>query len=71
MATSFAPAELRESCRSHARLLDSFIEMTRAELERQSSAFARESLSDMLDALHEDRRCYGALLDLVTVEHAA
>jgi light-regulated signal transduction histidine kinase (bacteriophytochrome) len=67
MSPSLIPAELRNACRTHARLLDGFIELTRAELDKQSCSFAQESLREMLEALRSDRKHYGTLAGLVAV----
>ncbi|HEV7370985.1 hypothetical protein [Arenibaculum sp.] len=61
------PSEIRASCRVHARLLDAFIEITRAELDRQTCTFAQESLRETLEGLRADRKAYGALAGLVAV----
>jgi hypothetical protein len=61
------PSEIRASCRVHARLLDAFIEITRAELDRQTCSFAQESLRETLEGLRADRKAYGALAGLVAV----
>lgn len=60
-------ASLRNASRVHARLLDSFIELTRAELDKQSCAFAQESLRELLEALRLDRKTYGSIAGLVAV----
>jgi hypothetical protein len=64
-------SELRSACRVHARLLDTFIELTRVELERQTCAFAQESLRESLELLRADRKAYGALGGLIAVSDAA
>jgi hypothetical protein len=63
--------EIRTACRAHARLLDAFIEMTRAEMDRHHSSFAEESLREMLEIMRNDRKKYGALAGLIPVENAA
>ena len=62
---------LREACRIHARLLDSFIELTRAELEKLQPGFAEECLRDFLATMRADRKTYGTIAGLVPVENAA
>ena len=56
MRTPVIAPELRSACRVHARLLDSFIELTRAELDRQTCAFAQESLRETLELMRADRK---------------
>ena len=64
-------SELRSACRVHARLLDTFIELTRAELDRQTCTFAQESLRETLETMRADRKAYGALGGLIAVSDAA
>jgi hypothetical protein len=64
-------SELRSACRVHARLLDTFIELTRVELERQTCAFAQESLRESLELMRADRKAYGAMAGLIAVSDAA
>ena len=71
MRTPVIAPELRSASRVHARLLDSFIELTRAELERQTCAFAQESLRETLELMRADRKTYGALGGLIAVSDAA
>ncbi|HYC05522.1 MAG TPA: hypothetical protein VED40_19680 [Azospirillaceae bacterium] len=61
-------SDLRHSCRVHARLLDAFIELTTAELERHGPGFVEESLNELLESLRADRRNYGMLAGVVEVE---
>ncbi len=51
--------EIRRSCHVHARLLDAFIALTAAELDRHSSGFVGESLQELLEALRTERKVYG------------
>lgn len=67
MTPMMLSSDLRSSCRVHARLLDAFIDVTRAELDRQTCSFVQESLREMLDGLHADRKAYGALAGPVAV----
>lgn len=55
-------AEISESCRAHARLLDSFIALTIDELEQASEGFAADSLRETLEQLREERRFYGTVV---------
>jgi hypothetical protein len=71
MAQAKIAPELRAACRIHARLLDSFIELVRMELDKQTCSFAQESLRETLESLRNDRKSYGALAGLVAVENAA
>jgi len=71
MHTPVIAPELRSACRVHARLLDSFIELTRAELDRQTCVFAQESLRETLELMRADRKHYGALGGLIAVSDAA
>lgn len=71
MKTVMLSDEVRHACRVHARLLDRFIEATRVELEKTDCAFTQESLGEFLETLRSDRRIYGAIAGLVTVENAA
>ena len=71
MRTPVITPELRSACRVHARLLDSFIELTRAELDRHTCAFTQESLRETLELLRADRKAYGALGGLIAVSDAA
>jgi len=57
--------DIRESCRTHARLLDSFIALTLQELEHASEGFAADSLRETLDLLREERRFYGTAVPAV------
>lgn len=59
--------EVRQACRIHARLLDSFIETTVSELERLSPGFAEESLREALEKMRAARKAYGALAGVVAV----
>jgi hypothetical protein len=71
MRSPVIASELRSACRVHARLLDSFIELTRAELDRQTCGFAQESLRETLELMRADRKAYGALGGLIAVSDAA
>ena len=71
MRTPAISPELRSACRVHARLLDSFIELTRVELEHQTCAFAQESLRESLELMRADRKAYGAMAGLIAVSDAA
>ncbi|WP_119678758.1 hypothetical protein [Indioceanicola profundi] len=69
-------SEIRHSCHVHARLLDAFIALTQAELNRHGPGFIEESLSELLEALHNERKAFGAIggvipASLVLVENAA
>ncbi|HYE52102.1 MAG TPA: hypothetical protein VEB20_21075 [Azospirillaceae bacterium] len=60
-------SDIRHSCRVHARLLDSFIDLTRAELEQHGPGFVEESLRELLESLRSERRAYGVLAGVVPV----
>lgn len=53
--------DVRHSCLVHARLLDAFIALTTAELDRQGNGFVSESLTELLESLREERKVYGVL----------
>lgn len=59
--------EIRHSCRVHAKLLDAFIALTEAELERHGPGFIEESLTELLDSLRQDRRTFGTLAGVVAM----
>ncbi len=67
MNPSHVPAEVRAACRVHARLLDSFIDITRAEIDRQTCQFTQESLRETLETLRSDRKAYGTLAGVMAV----
>ena len=71
MRTPVIAPEIRSACRVHARLLDTFIELTRAELDNQTCTFAQESLRETLEMMRADRKAYGALGGLIAVSNAA
>ena len=71
MRTPVIAPEIRSACRVHARLLDTFIELTRAELDKQTCTFAQESLRETLEMMRADRNAYGALGGLIAVSNAA
>lgn len=53
--------EIRHSCSVHASLLDSFIELTQAELAQHNPGFVEESLAELLESLRSERRLYGVI----------
>ena len=59
--------EIRHSCRVHASLLDAFIALTQAELERHGPGFIEESLTELLESLRGERKVFGALGGVVPV----
>jgi len=63
--------DIRESCRVHARLLDTFIAMTADELAPAPMGFVADSLRETLDILREERRLYGSAGPLLRLVHAA
>ncbi|HYD30782.1 MAG TPA: hypothetical protein VEB64_07955 [Azospirillaceae bacterium] len=63
--------EVRQACRIHARLLDSFIEMTVSELEELQPGFAEESLREALEKMRAARKAYGSLAGVVAVAPAS
>ena len=67
----FTDNRIAQSSRVHARLIDSFIKVTEAELASQTDPFVRESLQDMLAVLRDDRRGYGVLGGVTAVGNAA
>jgi len=76
MRGSAIKEEIRIACHVHARLLDSFIALTEAELGRHESGFVEESLQEMLESLRSERKSFGALGGVVLlpgprIEHAA
>ena len=68
--TSIA-AELRVAATLHARLLDSFIEQVRAEMNRCPDGYTRDSLTEMLENLRKDRQTYDFVGGLHVVENVA
>lgn len=63
--------EVRHACRIHARLLDTFIELTRSEIEKLEPGFAEESLREALETMRAARKAYGTLAGVVQVSNAA
>lgn len=63
--------EVRKACRIHARLLDSFIELTQKELNQLQPGFAEESLRESLEKMRAARKSYGELAGVVAVPTAA
>ncbi|MDE1147952.1 MAG: hypothetical protein PW843_15230 [Azospirillaceae bacterium] len=51
LAHQMLPASLQNAATVHNRLVDAFIQMTRAELARQRDDYARDSLNELLDLL--------------------
>jgi hypothetical protein len=63
-------SDIRQSCHVHARLLDAFIALTAAELERCAQGFVEESLSELLETLRSERKVYGALGGVMPIQAA-
>jgi len=63
--------DIRESCRVHARLLDTFIAITADELAQAPKGFVADSLRETLDLLREERRLYGSVGPLLRLVHDA
>ncbi|HYH20249.1 MAG TPA: hypothetical protein VD995_16695 [Azospirillum sp.] len=63
--------EIRKACRIHARLLDSFIELTQKELNQLQPGFTEESLRESLEKMRAARKSYGELAGVVAVPTAA
>lgn len=63
--------EVRNACRIHARLLDSFIALTEKELAQLAPGFAEESLLESLEKLRAARKSYGSLGGVTPVEMKA
>lgn len=59
--------EVRRAALVHARLLDSFIQLTEKELGQQDAGFVEESLRELLDLLRTERRTYGTASGVVKV----
>jgi hypothetical protein len=68
MRTNQLVEDIRSACHVHARLLDAFIALTTAEIERLPPGFTQESLRELLDHLRLDRRNYGCVAPLRAVE---
>lgn len=60
--------QIRHSCHVHARLLDAFIALTAAELDRQGPGFVAESLEELLHALRAERKVYGVTGGILPIE---
>jgi hypothetical protein len=56
---------------THVGLLERFIEMTQAEMDRTEDAFTRESLSEMLEGLRNDLRGHAFLLSRIPAAEMA
>lgn len=67
MAGRDAVDEVRRAALVHARLLDSFIQLTEKELVQQEEGFVEESLRELLDLLRTERRTYGTASGVVKV----
>lgn len=63
-------SEIRHSCRVHAGLLDAFIALTQAELERHGPGFIEESLGELLETLRNERKAFGAVGGVMPVSLA-
>ncbi len=62
---------IHRSSLMHLRLIDSFIETTRFELDRHDCIFIRESLAEMIEQLNVERENYRFLSEVRLVEPAA
>lgn len=63
--------EIRRSCHVHARLLDAFIALTTAELDRQGPGFVEESLQELLETLRTERKIYGIAGGIMPIQTPA
>lgn len=60
LATTAQP--LQTAALAHIRLLESFIALTREEMDRTQDVFSRESLGDLLGILRADLDAHAGLL---------
>lgn len=68
---SAAANRLQVATLTHVGLLERFIEMTQAEIDRADDSFTRESLAEMLDVLRADLRGHTMLLSRIPAAEMA
>ncbi len=60
-----AANRLQVATLTHVGLLERFIDMTQAELDRAEDAYTRESLAEMLETLRNDLKGHTLLLSMI------
>jgi len=71
MTYSSASSRVQSASLTHMALLDEFIRITKDKLGTQEDAFIRDSLSDLLLTLRDERDGYARLIEMPALEQAA
>ncbi|WP_207476224.1 hypothetical protein [Arenibaculum pallidiluteum] len=66
-----AAARLQVATLTHVGLLERFIELTQAELDRAEDSFTRESLAEMIEAMRTDLRGHTMLMSRIPAAEMA
>ena len=71
MTFTSANSKVQAASLAHIALLDEFLRITKEKLGTQEDAFVRDSLSDLLLTMRDERDGYARLVEMPTLEAAA